>query len=181
MINDVLNVSKLNLYDKFDEEEIEIKEIISGVLKRRKPYADSHLIKMKLNDERKKIEKLKGDKYLLDIAFSNLVGNSIKYGVDGGNVEVTIKNDGNNLLVEVCDDGVGIPEEEIPKIFKDFYRTEAAKKVSTEGSGLGLSVVKKIIDRHNGQIRVKSPSHLSKHNQPGSCFTVKLPFQRKEK
>jgi signal transduction histidine kinase len=181
MINDVLNVSKLNLYDKFDEEEIEIKEIISGVLKRRKPYADSHLIKMKLNDERKKIEKLKGDKYLLDIAFSNLVGNSIKYGVDGGNVEVTIKNDGNNLLVEVCDDGVGIPEEEIPKIFKDFYRTEAAKKVSTEGSGLGLSVVKKIIDRHDGQIRVKSPSHLAKHNQPGSCFTVKLPFQRKEK
>jgi signal transduction histidine kinase len=83
-------------------------------------------------------------------------------------------------LVEVCDDGVGIPEEEIPKIFKDFYRTEAAKKVSTEGSGLGLSVVKKIIDRHDGQIRVKSPSHLAKHNQPGSCFMVKLPIRKKE-
>jgi signal transduction histidine kinase len=180
MINDVLNVSKLNLYDKFDEEEIDIKELISGVLKRRQAYADSHLIKMKLIDEIKKTEKIKGDKYLLDIAFSNLVGNSIKYGVDSGNVEVTIKNDGNNLVVEVCDDGVGIPEEEIPKIFKDFYRTEAAKKVSTEGSGLGLSVVKKIIDRHEGLIKVKSPSHLAKHNQPGSCFIVKLPTHKKD-
>jgi two-component system sensor histidine kinase VanS len=76
---------------------------------------------------------------------------------------------------------VGIPEEEMPKIFNDFYRAENVKKISTEGSGLGLSVVKKIVDRHEGLIGVKSPSRLAKQNQPGSCFTVKLPFQRKEK
>ena len=181
MINDVLNVSKLNLYDKFDEEDVDIKSIINGVLKRRKAYADSHLIKLDFKDERKNPEKIKGDKFLLDIVVSNLVGNSIKYGIDGGNVEVTLNNEGKNLIIEVCDDGVGIPEEEMSKIFNDFYRAENVKKITTEGSGLGLSVVKKVVDRHEGSIKVKSPSRLAKYKQPGSCFTVTLPFQRKEK
>ena len=181
MINDVLNVSKLNLYDKFDEEDVDIKSIINGVLNRRKAYADSHLIKLHFKDERNKPEKIKGDKFLLDIVISNLVGNSIKYGVDGGDVEITLKNDGEDVIIEVCDNGVGIPEKEMPKIFNDFYRAENVKKISTEGSGLGLSVVKKIVDRHEGLISVKSPSRLAKYKQPGSCFTVTLPFQRKEK
>jgi len=181
MINDVLNVSKLNLYDKFDEEDVDIKSLVSGVLKRRRAYADSHLIKLNFKDERTKPEKIKGDKFLLDIVISNLVGNAIKYGVDGGHVEVTLKNEGNNLVMEVCDDGVGIPKEEMPKIFNDFYRAENVKKISTEGSGLGLSVVKKIIDRHDGLIRVKSPSRFAKMGQPGSCFTVKLPFHREKR
>lgn len=181
MINDVLNVSRLNLYDKFDEEDVDIKSLVSGVLKRRRAYADSHLIKLNFKDERNKPEKIKGDKFLLDIVISNLVGNAIKYGVDGGHVEVTLKNEGSNLIMEVCDDGVGIPKEEMPKIFKDFYRAENVKKISTEGSGLGLSVVKKIIDRHEGLIRVKSPSRLEKMGQPGSCFTVKLPFRREKR
>lgn len=181
MINDVLNVSKLNLYDKFDEEDVDIKSIINGVIKRRKAYADSHLIKLHFKDERIKPEKIKGDKFLLDIVVSNLVGNSIKYGVDGGNVEVNLKSEGNNLIIEVCDDGVGIPEVEMSKIFNDFYRAENVKKISTEGSGLGLSVVKKIVDRHKGTIKAKSPSRLVKYKQPGSCFIVKLPFRREEK
>jgi len=181
MINDVLNVSKLNLYDKFDEDEVDFKEIISGVLNKRKGYADSNLIKMKLIDERKNTQKIYGDKFLLDIAISNLIGNSIKYGVDGGSVEITLTDDKKNLIIEVCDDGVGIPEEELSKIFKDFYRAKNVKKISTEGSGLGLSVVKKIIDRHDGLIRVKSPSRMAKRDQPGSCFTITLPFRRKEK
>ena len=181
MINDVLNVSKLNLYDKFDEEDVDIKSIISGVLKRRKAYADSHLIKLNFKDERNKTDKIRGDKFLLDIVISNLVGNSIKYGVDSGNVEVTLKNEGDNIIIEVCDDGVGIPGKEIPKIFNDFYRAENVKKISTEGSGLGLSVVKKIVDRHDGSISVESPSRLAKYKQPGSCFTVKLPFHKKGK
>lgn len=181
MINDVLNVSKLNLYDKFDEDEVDVKELINGVIIRRKAYAESHLIRMKLTDERKNTKKINGDKFLLDIVISNLIGNSIKYGVDGGSVEVTIKDDKNNLVIEVCDDGVGIPEGEISKIFKDFYRAKNVKKISTEGSGLGLSVVKKIVDRHEGLIRVKSPSRMAKRDQPGSCFTITLPFRKKEK
>jgi signal transduction histidine kinase len=181
MINDVLNVSKLTLYDQFDEEEVDISEIVSGVVKRRKISADAHLIKLNLFDVRDKKEKIKGDKFLLDIAFSNLIGNSIKYGVDGGQVEVTINSSTNNLTVEVCDDGVGIPENEIPKIFNDFYRATNVKKIIAEGSGLGLSVVKRIVERHGGTIKAESPSRMAKKDYLGTRFTIELPFRRKEK
>jgi signal transduction histidine kinase len=181
MINDVLNVSKLTLYDQYDEEEIDIYEIVSGVVKRRKISADAHLIKLNLFDVRGKKEKIKGDKFLLDIAFSNLIGNSIKYGVDGGSVEVTINSDSSNLIIEVCDDGVGIPENELPKIFKDFYRAANVKKIIAEGSGLGLSVVKRIVERHGGTIKAESPSRMAKKDYPGTRFTIELPFRRKEK
>lgn len=180
MINDVLNVSKLTLYNQFDEEEIDINELVSSVIKRRRPYADAHLIKMNLLDVRNKKDNFRGDKFLLDIAISNLLGNSIKYGVDSGTVEITINNNNSNLIIEVCDDGVGIPENELPKIFKDFYRAVNVKKIVAEGSGLGLSVVKRIIERHDGTIKAKSPSRMAKKDHPGTCFTIELPFQRKE-
>lgn len=181
MINDVLNVSKLTLYDEYDEEELDISEIISGVMKRRKASAEAHLIKMNLYDKREEKENIKGDKFLLDIAISNLIGNSIKYGVDGGNVEITITSDRNNLFIEVCDNGVGIPPEELPKIFKEFYRANNVKKIVSEGSGLGLSVVKRIVERHGGTIKVVSPSRLTTRDHLGSSFTIELPFHRKEK
>lgn len=175
MINDVLNVSKLNLYDQFDVEEINLKDLISSVIKRRKSYADSRLIELRLEDRRKQIKTISGDKYLLDIAFSNLVGNSIKYGVEGGIVEVVIDDQDGKLIIEICDNGVGIPEAEISKIFNDFYRGSNIKKISTEGSGLGLSVVKKVIQRHGGEISAVSPSRLASRNNPGSAFIIKLP------
>ncbi|MBK9096872.1 MAG: HAMP domain-containing histidine kinase [bacterium] len=180
MINDVLNVSKLTLYDEYDEEDLDIHEIISGVMKRRKASADAHLIKLHLFDKREQKENIKGDKFLLDIAISNLIGNSIKYGVDGGNVEVTITSEKKSLVIEVCDDGVGIPAEELPKIFKEFYRANNVKKIVSEGSGLGLSVVKRIVERHGGTIKAVSPSRMATRDHSGSCFTIELPFQRKE-
>lgn len=181
MINDVLNVSKLTLYDEYDEEDLDIHEIISGVMKRRKASADAHLIKLHLFDKREQKENFKGDKFLLDIAISNLVGNSIKYGVDGGNIEVTIKSDSKNLYIEVCDDGIGIPEDELPKIFKEFYRARNVKKIVSEGSGLGLSVVKRIVERHGGTIKAQSPSRMANRDHPGTCFKIELPFERQEK
>jgi signal transduction histidine kinase len=180
MINDVLNVSKLKLYDQFNEEEIELEELVCGVVKRRQPFADARLVTMKFIDERKSKVKLIGDKYLLDIAISNLVGNSIKYNSDGGKVEIRAKEKNGNVLLEVCDDGIGIARDELPKIFNDSFRASNAKKVSTEGSGLGLSVVKKIIERHNGTISVKSPSRMAKKDQPGSCFTIEMPLKKEK-
>ncbi|MCW8803682.1 MAG: HAMP domain-containing histidine kinase, partial [Ignavibacteriaceae bacterium] len=181
MINDVLNVSKLTLYDQYDEEEIDIYGVVSGVIKRRTASADAHLIKLNLLDKREKKEKIKGDRFLLDIAISNLIGNSIKYGVDGGSVEVKINSDSKNIYIVVCDDGVGIPQNELPKIFKEFYRAVNVRKIISEGSGLGLSVVKRIVERHGGTIKAKSPSRMATKDHPGTCFTIELPFQRKEK
>ena len=107
MINDVLNVSKLTLYDQYDEEEFDIDEIVSGVIKRRTASADAHLIKINFIDLRNKKEKFQGDRFLLDIAISNLIGNSIKYGVDGGNVEISINSDSTNLIIKSVMMGLG--------------------------------------------------------------------------
>jgi signal transduction histidine kinase len=179
MINDVLNVSKLTLYDQYDEEEIDIYDVIAGIIKRRTASAEAHLMKLNLIDERENKQNIKGDKFLLDIAVSNLLGNSIKYGADSGNVEVTISSDEENLYIKVCDDGVGIPEEELPKIFNEFYRAKNVKKIVVEGSGLGLSVVKRIVERHGGKVEVQSPSRMADRDHPGTCFTIEIPFQRK--
>jgi len=181
MINDVLNVSKLTLYDQFDEEEIDIDEVVAGVIKRRTASAEAHLIKLKQTDMRDKKEKFEGDKFLIDIAISNLIGNAIKYGVDEGNIEITINSDSKNLYIEVCDDGVGIPGDELPKIFNEFYRAKNVKKIVSEGSGLGLSVVRRIVERHGGRIKVESPSRMANRDFPGTCFKIELPFLRKEK
>ena len=176
LINDVLNISKLTLYDKFDEDEVDIEEIISSVLKRLDPVATSHLITLTFKDIREKKNKIIGDKFLLDIALSNLLSNAIKYGTDGGKVEVILNLKNKNQIIIVRDNGIGIPAEELPKIFNDFYRASNVRKNSTEGSGLGLSVVKKVIERHGGQIKVKSPSKMGGMKNPGTCFTITMPL-----
>jgi signal transduction histidine kinase len=94
---------------------------------------------------------------------------------------VTINSNSKNLIIEVCDDGVGIPQDEIPKIFKEFYRARNVKKISAEGSGLGLSVVKRIVERHEGTVEAKSPSRIADRDHLGTCFTIELPLVKKGK
>jgi signal transduction histidine kinase len=175
MINDVLNVSKLKLYDRFDVEEINLEELVCSIINRRKITAESQLISLQLEDKRTDKKNVKGDKFLLHIAISNLVGNAIKYGIENGKVIVTLMNDLSNQIIKICDDGIGIPSKDQAKVFDDFYRSSNAKKISADGSGLGLPAVKQIIERHNGNVQVESPSPMGNKNNPGSCFTVVLP------
>lgn len=177
MINDVLNVSKLKLYDEFDEEDVNLAGLVAAIIRNRKVTAEANLITLTFNDERTKKEKIRGDKFLLNLAISNLVGNSIKYGIDEGKVVVTLKNKNGSQVLEICDDGIGIPKEDLTKIFNDFYRSSNAKKISTDGSGLGLSVVKQVIERHGGTIKAESPSKIGSITNPGTCFTIQLPVK----
>jgi len=177
MINDVLNVSKLKLYDEFDEEDVNLAGLVAAIIRNRKITAEAQLISLAFNDERTKKEKIRGDKFLLNLAISNLVGNSIKYGIDEGKVVLTLKNKNGSQVLEICDDGIGIPKEDLSKIFNDFYRSSNAKKISTDGSGLGLSVVKQVIERHGGTIKVHSPSGIGCMKNPGTCFTIQLPVK----
>jgi signal transduction histidine kinase len=177
MINDVLNVSKLKLYDEFDEEDVNLAGLVAAIIRNRKDTAEAQLISLTFNDERTKKEKIRGDKFLLNLAISNLIGNSIKYGVDEGKIVVTLKNKNGNQVVEVCDDGIGIPKEDLTKIFNDFYRSSNAKKIITDGSGLGLSVVKQVIERHGGTIKAESPSKIGSMSNPGTCFIIQLPVK----
>jgi signal transduction histidine kinase len=99
----------------------------------------------------------------------NLIGNAIKYTGKGDNVEIETKSTVDRIRFSVSDHGPGIPESDLPRLFDIYHRTEDARQSNTKGLGLGLFIVKSLVDLHHGQITVESI--LGK----GSKFTVSIP------
>ena len=99
----------------------------------------------------------------------NLVENAIKYNVPGGRVFVSVYSDGEQVLLEIEDTGVGIPEEDLPKVFNRFYRVDKARSRAAGGTGLGLSIVRDTVRRHGGWVTARPRSPM------GSVFTVGFP------
>ena len=100
----------------------------------------------------------------------NLVENGIKYNLPGGKLNIRIYRDGENAVMEVSDTGVGIPEDAIGHVFERFYRVDKARSRKTGGSGLGLSIVRNMVERHQGTIAVESTLGQ------GSTFRVTFPI-----
>jgi len=99
----------------------------------------------------------------------NLLSNAIKYTDNGGNIDININETRDFAVFSICDTGIGISSDELPYIFERFYRTDKSRNRKTGGSGLGLSIVKSIVEAHGGKINAESQP-----NQ-GSCFKVTLP------
>ncbi|WP_251317087.1 sensor histidine kinase [Flintibacter muris] len=104
----------------------------------------------------------------------NLVENAIKYNYSGGNVFVSVYRDGDQVLLEVGDTGVGIPEEDLPKVFNRFYRVDKARSRAAGGTGLGLSIVRDTVRRHGGWVTARP------RNPEGSLFTAGFPWHGPE-
>ena len=177
LINNILRLSKLKLLDITSTEEINLDQLIQELITKKTELAFSKGISFSFCDNRKEERCINGDKILLELALSNIVANSIKYIGFDGNIEIELNDtDTEHIEISICDDGIGIPGKDIDRIFDQFYRASNVKKERYEGSGLGLSVVKEIIERHNGIIKVSSPSKLSKEGKPGTVFIVQLPY-----
>jgi signal transduction histidine kinase len=115
------------------------------------------------------LPQLMADEKLIDELFVNLVSNAIKYTPQGGQVQVSlVKESEAHVLLKVCDTGIGIPEEDMARLFTEFFRAKNAKALTQEGTGLGLVIVKEIIDFLSGTIQVES--RVGK----GTCFTCHL-------
>jgi len=114
-----------------------------------------------------------GEETLLRKAIDNLVDNAIKFTPPEGRVHLRLKPENNSVLVEVSDTGVGIPKEEQPRIFERFYQVDGSSTRQFGGTGLGLALVKEIVDLHGGQISVNS-----QHGK-GSTFQIRLPAIKK--
>jgi two-component system phosphate regulon sensor histidine kinase PhoR len=99
----------------------------------------------------------------------NLVDNAIKYTPENGNVKVTLIPEGNRLRLAVKDNGIGIPHEDLPRIFERFYRVDRARSREMGGTGLGLSIVKHLVQSMHGTVEAQSEPGL------GSTFVVRLP------
>jgi signal transduction histidine kinase len=105
----------------------------------------------------------------LERLLGNLLENAVKYTPPRGRVSLALSSQDHGVRIVVSDTGIGIPPESLPRIFEEFYRAKNAKEMGQEGTGLGLSLVKHIVDRYHGTINVESKV------QDGSTFTVTLP------
>jgi len=175
LINDVIKISRFKLFDQFLKEEIDVTEIMTALADQHMAIAESKKVKLVFNYNRKSYTNLLGDKFLFTLAISNLIGNAIKYVDRKGLVQVSVDDEENEITISVCDNGIGIPENELEKIFVEFFRSSRVDKDKHEGSGIGLAIVKQIIEKHNGKILVESPSRLANKNRPGTCFKIQIP------
>ena len=175
MINSILHISNYRLFKKLDFSELLIEPIILSVLKTIYLVAEQKKVSIQFVDNENKSKKVGGDEILLNLAISNLVGNAVKYNKPNGRVHVNIKDEGDSRIVEIIDDGIGIPSNEAEKVFEDYYRASNAGNI--EGAGIGLSIVKQIIENHNGKLEFKSPSRLEKKGRPGTEFKIILPIK----
>lgn len=119
-------------------------------------------------------ETILADRDALIMVFSNLIDNAIKYTPEGGHVWVRVEQDRVQARVTVRDDGIGMSGEELPRIFEEFYRAKNKRSEDVQGTGLGLTLVKRVVDMHHGRVTV-----LSEPGK-GSTFTVSLPISGHE-
>lgn len=109
------------------------------------------------------------DRQSFFLALDNLISNALRYSPPEKKVTVRLKKgDEKGCVLSICDEGIGIPEEELPYIFDPFFRSQRAVEKSREGSGLGLTLVKQVVDRHGGKIEVESSP------DEGTCFHIVL-------
>ena len=113
---------------------------------------------------------VRGDRVSLGTIVSNLVGNAIKYNRVGGRVNVRIARDGERAVLEVSDTGIGIPEESLPDLFREFYRVKSERTRDIPGTGLGLAICKRLVTDLGGAIEAHS------RTDEGTTFVVRLPI-----
>lgn len=176
IINDILSISKLKLQTGIKKEEVDLIQLLHKIISKKKVQADYLRIGINFYDLSTKKDVIKADCSLLELAFSNLIGNGIKYTNPGGNLEIVVEDGKNDkeIEIEICDNGIGIPEKDREKIFKEFFRASNVKFKNYEGTGLGLSVVKQVVEQHGGKITFQSPSRLANEDGAGTCFKITL-------
>lgn len=113
---------------------------------------------------------LYADEDRIEQVLLNIISNSIKYTPNGGQINITLENSGTHGVVVITDTGIGIPKEDLPRLFERFYRVDKARSREMGGTGLGLAIAKEIIDAHQGSIEITSME------EQGTCVTIKLPL-----
>ncbi|MEA3463486.1 MAG: ATP-binding protein [Patescibacteria group bacterium] len=177
LVNDLLNISRIEKgHFLYNLELISMQDLIKSVISDSASFAAKQKIKINFNMPKSGIFKIKADYKKIKLAIQNLVDNAMKYSMSGNKVIINLKkikeNRNDFIQVEIKDDGIGISEQEQQRLFSKFFRGENATIMQTDGSGLGLFIVKNIIKAHGGKIWLKS-----KENQ-GSTFYIKLPINQ---
>ena len=176
LTKDLLEYSRLTHHAVADEpeKEIDFGGLVSERLESYKELAEQKEISVLATIE-PSLPPVLGIKKDVAQIIDNLVSNALRYTPEGGRVSVEVSADKecNELVFSVSDTGIGIPEKDIPNLFKEFFRSSNAKEFVTVGSGLGLTITKNVIDKMGGNIEVQS--ELGK----GTTFVIRIPFIKK--
>ncbi|MBR5521583.1 MAG: PAS domain S-box protein [Oscillospiraceae bacterium] len=166
MIDDVIRISDLETGEGFNAIHVSMDDVVRQAVQRVYPMAEKQSIE--INCSLEEIEILADESQIYQLA-DNLISNAIKYNRQGGFVNITLERQEDEAVFTVEDTGIGIPSEDLDKIFERFYVVDKSRNKNISSSGLGLAIAKHIVKAHNGHISVKST--LGK----GTKFTVKLP------
>ena len=170
LVNAFLNVSRIELGTFVVESEpVNLKEAAKIALKELAPAIGEKKIKVTASYDAK-LPIMLLDPKLINIIFQNLLSNAVKYTPAGGAVSLVVSKDEKDVIIKVSDTGYGIPKDQQAKIFSKLFRADNVISKETEGTGLGLYIVKAIIDRSGGSIRFESDQ------DKGTTFFVTLPF-----
>ncbi len=173
LLEDLDNITKMEVNQiELDLTTFDIVELVEDVFKELELRAEGKKITLKFAKEYDKI-KVKADRRKITQVLMNLVGNSIDYGSKKGNTTVRFYLMNDIVTIEVSDNGPGIDESELPRLFERFYRVEKSRNRNEGGSGLGLAIVKHILEAHNQSINVRSTIDV------GSTFIFSLDKAKK--
>ncbi len=173
LVKDLLTLSKLDSSKKTSQaENFDLEALVKSVVEKLSITVKNTGKHFKVNVDMK-YPLCFGEKDAIEQVLTNIISNSIKYTSGGGVISVSCKSDFKNALITVKDNGIGIPKEDLPRIFERFYRVDKARSRQSGGTGLGLAIAKEIVERHGGKITIESPE------QKGTIVNITLPLYKK--
>lgn len=168
LIMDLLDFTKIRLERKEEKiQEVDLEEVASQAIVTVQPYAIQ--MEVTINLEVRSDAKIMADPDDMEIVFNNLVSNAVKYNKFGGRAEITIDSSDTEAILIFSDTGIGITKTDSENLFTEFVRIKNEKTRNITGSGLGLSIVKKVVELYHGTIKVESTPDV------GTVFTIRLP------
>jgi len=171
LVKEIINLSKIQDSDPLDmAHNVEISNVIAEAVDQCEVLAEARKISINLDGVQNAV--VVGNREQLVMAVHNLVENAINYSAEGTNVVISSKLDDGLIEILVKDQGLGIAEENLDRIFERFYRVDPARSRATGGTGLGLSIVKHVITNHGGEVKVWSSVGV------GSTFAIRLPIAK---
>ncbi len=170
LIEDLLSLASSKTFDlEKPLEEIDLQPLIRNVIDQIDTIAESRKVALIFTAPEDAVVVMATEEGLGRI-FTNLIGNAVKYTPAEGQVEVVVKTSTSNVVIKIEDTGIGIPQDDIPHLWEEFFRAKNARRAGIKGTGLGLSIVKQYIDQFGGQIDVHSVEG------EGTVFTLDLPL-----
>lgn len=170
LVNDLLDISRMEMKSKQREiEKIDLSEIVESTIQ---------ILEIPINKRRLVVStviepdlpQLSADNNEITRVFTNLLSNAIKYNKDEGKIDISISKSKNYFVIKVADTGVGLKPEEKEKLFHEFYRAKNELTRTISGTGLGLTIVKRIVDSYHGKIAIESEFGI------GTTFVIQLPI-----